>query len=316
MRGILILLIKLAVAAGVLGLLFAKLKIGPVLETMRLVPVPALMFALLLTVLQPLLAALRWHVILRYLGGAISLIGTLEAYWIGLFSASLFAGVITGDGMRMWILSRAGLQPSKCVNSVLLDRAAALVGLLLLVAATLPFLSNHVADAPFRYGVSFLLMAGIALCISIGLLMRVPARWLKYRPARAIMHVTNDLWSICRRPSVAAGLLVISIVATLCNALGIFVLMRSLDISLDLLDSMVLSPLVILAITVPLSIGGWGLREASMVGLFGLVGVPATVSLSVSILLGLLALVVSLPGGLVMAVMASSIGAKDRPPIG
>jgi glycosyltransferase 2 family protein len=303
-----LLLIKLGVAAGVLTLLFGKLKLQPVLETMRLVPFPALIFTLLLTVLQPLLAAVRWPLILRRLGGALSPLRTFEAYWIGLFAGSLFAGVITGDGMRMWILSRAGLRPSKSVNSVLLDRAAALAGLLLLVATTLPFLDNRVADNPVRYGASLLLLAGVAVCCSIGLMTRVPARWQKYRLARALMHVTNDLWSIWRRPSIAAALLLLSVLATLCNALGIFVLMRSLDVSINLIDTMVLSPLVILVITLPLSVGGWGLREASMVGLFGMVGVPATVSLSVSILLGLLALLVSLPGALVMAMMALSAG--------
>ncbi len=303
-------LIKLGVAAGVLALLFAKLKIQLV-ETMGLVPVPGLISALLLTVLQPLLAALRWHLILRCLGGALSLVSAFEAYWIGLFAGSLFAGVITGDGMRMWILSRAGLRPSKSVNSVLLDRAAALVGLLLLVAATLPFLDNRVADAPLRYDASLLIVAGLALSIFIALAAKVPARWYKYRPARAVMHVTNDLWSICRRPCIAMVLLAISVAAPLCNALAIFVVMRSPDVSLDLIDTMVLSPLVILVITLPISVGGWGLREASMVGLFGLVRVPATVSLSVSILLGLLALLVSIPGGLVMAIMASS-AARSR----
>ena len=307
MKKMALLLIKVGVAAGVLALLFAKLKLQPILQTMRLVPLPALIFALMLTVLQPLLAAVRWHLILVHrLGGALSLLRTFEAYWIGLFAGSLFAGVITGDGMRMWILSRAGLRPSKSVNSVLLDRAAALIGLLLLVAATLPFLDNRVADAPLRYGASLLLLAGVAVCCSVGLMTRVPARSQKYRLARAVLHVTHDLWSIWRSPSVAAALLLLSVLTTLCNALSIFVLMRSLDVSVDLVDTMVLSPLVILVITLPVSVGGWGLREASMVGLFGMVGVPATVSLSVSILLGLLGLLVSLPGGLVMAMMASS----------
>ena len=231
---------------------------------MRLVPLPALVFALLLTVLQPLLAAVRWHLILRRLGGTLSLLRTLKTYWIGLFAGSLFAGVITGDGMRMWILSRAGLRPSKSVNSVLLDRAAALIGLLLLVAATLPFLDNRVADAALRYGASLLLLAGVAVCCSVGLMTRVPAQWQKYRLARAVLHVTNDLWSIWRSPSLAAALLLLSVLSTLCNALSIFVLIRSLDVSVDLVDTMVLSPLVILVITLPVSVGGWGLREASM----------------------------------------------------
>ena len=54
----------------------------------------------------------------------------------------------------------------------------------------------------------------------------------------------------------------------------------------------------VLLTALPVSLGGWGLREAGMVTLFGSVGVPAEPVLAMSIVWGLLPLVVSMPAGL------------------
>ena len=69
----------------------------------------------------------------------------------------------------------------------------------------------------------------------------------------------------------------------------------------------------------PLSIAGWGLREGAMVAVFALVGVPMDGALLMSVLLGLLLLLVSLPGGLVLAFSEAgfepgSVDAAVRPP--
>jgi glycosyltransferase 2 family protein len=138
-----------------------------------------------------------------------------------------------------------------------------------------------------RYGASALLIVGMVLGVALAMLVHVPARW---QHVRAVLHLSKGLRAIC---------LGISALATLCNALTIFLLFRPLHVEIGFTDVMVLSPLVILVLTVHLSIGGWGLREASMAGLFALVGVPPAVSLSVSILSGLLATLVTLPGALV-----------------
>ncbi|MBE9556580.1 MAG: flippase-like domain-containing protein, partial [Proteobacteria bacterium] len=70
-----------------------------------------------------------------------------------------------------------------------------------------------------------------------------------------------------------------------------------LGLNVGLFESLVLVPAVILLSTVPVSIGGWGLREGLMVVALGLAGVPADAALSVSILFGLAMIVAGLPGG-------------------
>ena len=51
--------------------------------------------------------------------------------------------------------------------------------------------------------------------------------------------------------------------------------------------------------TIPLTIGGWGVRENAMIIGFGLVGVSSDAALALSVLLGLVGLFTTLPGGLV-----------------
>jgi hypothetical protein len=48
----------------------------------------------------------------------------------------------------------------------------------------------------------------------------------------------------------------------------------------------------------PISVGGWGVREGAAIGLFGLVGVSSADALAWSILLGLAGIVAAIPGSL------------------
>src|SRR5262249_8255796 len=144
-----------------------------------------------------------------------------------------------------------------------------------------------------------LLIGGMAVALAIAMMLRVPRRWQHIRAVRAVLHLSNDLKALCLVPQPLLLLIGISTVATFCNALTTFLLFHGLNTEVGFMDVMALSPLVILVLTVPLSIGGWGLREVSMVGLFALVGAPPAVSLSVSILSGVLGTLVTLPCALV-----------------
>jgi uncharacterized membrane protein YbhN (UPF0104 family) len=76
-----------------------------------------------------------------------------------------------------------------------------------------------------------------------------------------------------------------------------FLLLENMCDSIALGWALVLFPGVLLVSMLPISLGGWGVREHAMVVAFGLVGVPADAALSASILYGLCLLIASLPGG-------------------
>ena len=51
----------------------------------------------------------------------------------------------------------------------------------------------------------------------------------------------------------------------------------------------------------PISVGGWGVREVSMVGMLALVGIDKEAALTISVQLGILAIIASLPGAVIYA---------------
>lgn len=296
MKNSAMIVLKTAVTVGALVYLVYKFEAGSVFANLRAIAPSALMLAAILVLFQCLLAAVRWQLVMRLLGLPIALLRVLQIFWIGQFATVLLPGGVAGDGVRMWVLARDGVRTATAINSVIIDRSVALTGLFLLVAASLPFADDRVAPAPVRYALAGFLIAMIATGLGLGLSIRVLIGSRNFRAARAILNLSNDLRAVCRSPCPASGLVALSILGIGSNILTMFVLVHGAGAALRFTDCMVLAPLVMLMTTLPISLGGWGVREGSTVGLFSLIGVPATVSLSASILIGLLTAAVSVPG--------------------
>jgi uncharacterized protein (TIRG00374 family) len=287
---------KAAFAVAALAWLLRRIGAATFIDSIREVPDKAITLAAVLVALQALLAAIRWHLILRYLGIVIAFVRSVQIYWIGMFTSALLPGGVAGDGLRIWMLVRSGSELSPSVNSVLLDRLAALASLLLLVAVGLPWVDDRIAASYIRLSVAIALLTGLVTAFAIVFWIRVPQHWLRFRVVRAAMTLFIDFRTLCKSPLLAADIICISILSFILALSAIFILFRSLGASVGLIDTMALSSLVILAASLPISIGGWGVREGTMVGLFGIIGVPPATSLAVSVVLGLLSAAVSMPG--------------------
>jgi uncharacterized membrane protein YbhN (UPF0104 family) len=70
----------------------------------------------------------------------------------------------------------------------------------------------------------------------------------------------------------------------------------SLGLEIDYLAFLVFSPIILFSMTLPVSIGGWGVREVTALLVSFLIGLSASASISVSIIYGILNLICSLPG--------------------
>ena len=61
-------------------------------------------------------------------------------------------------------------------------------------------------------------------------------------------------------------------------------------------------PIVFLATMIPLSIGGWGIREISMIYILSFNNIPNELSFGLSLIFGLGLIITSLPGGLFLLI--------------
>jgi uncharacterized protein (TIRG00374 family) len=139
-------------------------------------------------------------------------------------------------------------------------------------------------------------VAGIAI---LTLLERLPEAVRHWRVVKLLMRLGGDARRLFLNPRHAAAVLAWSVAGHANISLTVYVLATGLGVNMGLADCMALFPLVLLATTIPVTIGGWGVREGAMIAIFALVGVPREDTFLVSVVYGLLIIAVSLPGGLV-----------------
>jgi glycosyltransferase 2 family protein len=259
---------------------------------------------------QIALGGMRWKFILQRLGAAFAMRAAIRLFYISVFFNMFVWGAVSGDVLRSWLTYRAGVIPADAVNSVILDRVAAIAGVALLMLGTLPWLLTHATHVaiPIAFGAAGVaIFAGMKVVSQLKLL---PAAWLAYRPMRFLQGLGDAIEQVLLKPT-ALPVYVTAVLAQSALAVATYLLALALGVGVGLIDCLALMQPVALLTALPISIGGWGVREAAMIGLFGLVDVPAAKALLLSVSLGLVATVVTLPGGLVWLFWRSSDASRD-----
>jgi glycosyltransferase 2 family protein len=196
--------------------------------------------------------------------------------------------------VRVFMMWRSGTSLRIAFNSVALERASMLLTLVGFVALQLPFLASRVVVAQLVWIAPLLLLCGI-----IGVIVLMSAdRFLKFLPDLRVVRAVAGLSADARRVYLsgsACRLLAVCVITLLNLCLAAWWMGLSLGLPLSLADYLVFIPVVTVITLVPVSVGGWGVREGALVALLGLVGVPSHMALAFSVLFGFAGIVASLP---------------------
>lgn len=299
---------KLAVTAGILVWLYSKIGGGRALALLADTNLVLLGCAVALTVLQVLVGAMRWYVVLDALGHRAPLSRVTVLFTIGVFFNICVPTGVGGDAYRAWQITRAGAPISVAVNSVLIDRVLVTAVLLLAVVVEYPWVAMRFASVNFLP--IFLVSAGGLAALAV---LMLPYRNAVSQPAwrllRAMAVLRGGLRRALARP--LATLLSAATIAMFCMSVWLAAL--SIGVSLSLLDGILLVPPVMVVMLLPVTIGGWGLRESAMVIAFGAAGIAPEAGFAVSVLVGLVTMGVSLVGGVFWLASTDSGAPANRP---
>ncbi|MGT2501069.1 lysylphosphatidylglycerol synthase transmembrane domain-containing protein [Bradyrhizobium guangxiense] len=292
----LVTLAKFAVSIGILVLLLRAQDLSSLQADLLAVKLDMLALAVLLLFVQTFVLCHRWILILRAMNVPLDWLPGWRILMVStFFNQVLPAG---GDAVRIWMLRRHGVQWSPTISSIVADRFLALLALGLIVLTGMPFLLPRVRDNSLLFAIVAVLAAACLGAIVLMTLDRWPPRLTSAVPAR-VMQFVMLVRAPLRAAQGRATLMVSAIVVHLITVTTCYVLAIGLETPLSALDAFVLIPLVILSSAVPISIGGWGVREGAMVGALSLAGIAADKALAISVLLGLGGLIIGLFGGLV-----------------
>ncbi len=293
--------LKIVVSVGLIYLLFSEIDLGAERDRIMSADIGLAFAALTMLYVQMGLAGARWWATLRALDAPLPWLEMTRLFYIGVFFSQALPSSVGGDPIRIYMAYKDGLPLSKSVNSVMLERGVAIIGLVLLVAVSLPIISDKLSDDVRMLAVSGLGLLSVGIVCGLALIMfldRVPVRYQHLSLVRGMAHLASDTRRLFLAPAHALHAILWGVVAHANMALCVYFLAASLDLPVTWVDCMVLTPPVLLMTTLPISIGGWGVREYAMQWAFGLVGVSAGGAVALSVCLGVMAIFMAAPAGI------------------
>jgi hypothetical protein len=154
----------------------------------------------------------------------------------------------------------------------------------------------------FWMRVAIVLVTFGAVCglVALLLLQHVPLAMQRVHVVRWMSELSRQLSMVLRQPHFGPFILMLGILGHLASVFVIYALFAAFGTPQLLRDCLILTPFPLLLSLLPISVGGWGVREGTLVAAFSLVGVAPELTLTVSITFGLILLVASLPGSIVL----------------
>ena len=306
-------LIKAAVTIGLIAFFAHKVDLDDLLQRLRSVGILAVVEALGMTFLLSVIQTLRWRIVLRTLGTAISGWKLLRYTQVGLFFNSVLPSGVGGDIFRAVLARRAGAPLRLAAASVVLDRLMALIALVLFVAIASPFLLQMLqhglegwlivmATGAGTLGIAFLLVFHHLLgWLGTSVVGRLRARLpvVAKRGIDFLDDVSRNAFALLANRRCGPAVMGFSLLSQLGMGFTIYIFAHALSAPATLGMCLALFPPAMLIGMLPISLGGWGVREGAMVLFFGLVGVGTNDALGMSILYGIILTVAGLPGGLI-----------------
>ena len=255
-----------------------------------------LFFALVVFVMLLLNNTVRWRTVMSAIGGTMEFAATLKILYISFFFNQALPSAIGGDAFKIFLTRKSGIGLRESINGVMLERIITLLGLILLVLITQPFLMSTVKDTPLQFIFPTLAVGAIIGIYCLTWLDRLPRVMGDWKIIKGLANIALDTRIFFSSLRFSIFSIVLGITGNILISLMVYFCAKSLSIEVTVVHCLVLVPPVVLILTIPISIGGWGVREGAMIGAFGLVGISGGDAFILSISFGLANLCFSLPG--------------------
>jgi len=300
-------LARIAVSAALLVGILHGIDWNLAWETAAGADPPLLLLAPVIWLASLLVGSLRWRLILRDGGVSFPLGKALPAYLVGAFYNLFLPGAVGGDAARAAVCSAAtGCGLGRATGSVLLERLSGLAAVVVFILGTsLVFpgiwsgLLHSGSPCTVALAAGMVLLAAAAAVASRGLLVRRASRWHRGRILPALGRMLRTAAGVSL-PALLLSIL-LSMLFQGARFMGMYALSRSIGLPLRPEVFFSLMPLVYLATLVPVSLGGLGIREGTLVVLLGGLGVAASQAVTLSLLIYMNQVLLAVAGGLLQA---------------
>ena len=304
-RGYVLLAIKLSVSIILLVVLFTRIDVAQLWQTARLASVPWLLAAVAVFAASTLGAVWRWNLLLKAQRIEVAFPSLLGTFLVATYFNNFLPSNIGGDVIRIGDTSRHANSKTLATTVVLMDRILGLIALVFVAAlgATAIGRLHHVAAPIWPVWLWAGFLAGAAATTpavfapaGFGRLLRPLTVFHPEWVGGRITTLTGALARFGEEPRALVTAFGGAIFVQGALVLYYFAVAYALHLDIPLWDLAVVVPLSFVVQLLPVSVGGFGVREAFFSYYFHRIGQPIEDAVLLSLVAQALLMVFSLSG--------------------
>lgn len=299
-----LLVLRIIISLGLIFWILLKVDKQQLLESFRSLNVWLLLSSVLAYFVVNAICSWRWQLLL-------SARGIKSGYWKlfrfflnGLFFGNFLPTTVGGDLARAYLVADDCKGKSEALASVLVDRVVGLFGVILVGIIGLVLVAKSGQEINLLKVMVISVIAALLLVVLFlnkSLIRRF--RWILKLPLvqKAEHHLIDFYHSIYiyrTHPKEITLAFFLSLMVQVFVVITAYLIALSLGVNTSIIPFFLYMPVIAAVSMIPLSINGWGLQEGAFIIFFGRVGVAKSLALSLGFLYHLVAIAISLLGGI------------------
>ncbi|MCI5060582.1 MAG: flippase-like domain-containing protein [Alphaproteobacteria bacterium] len=283
-------LLRYGISLGLLLLILMNVDFDILLSETSLSSLQLLFPATLAIVGQIIFLNFRWHILLNAGRQKVSFRHSLFINIAGYFANILFITSVGGIIAKSGLAIKHGVSVMHSIFVTFLDRFMTLFALLAFTIISLPFLSSILDQQIASMLSACIIFIVLAVGVSLGILR---SGFLKNyilssrRRSRLIATVRHVL----ENPKLMGKTIAHSLIAQAFFILCVFILSLGIEYDGNVIQFLALLPVLSLISSLPISFGGWGVREGAFIYGLGLIGFSLESAFLLSVQVGLVTLI-------------------------
>ena len=293
----------LRLTVSVLVLLAVGLWLDPavVINEVRGLSLPWLALGLAISVIQMMLCAWRWRLTAGLIGVPLRFRYALGEYYLAQFINQVLPGGVLGDaGRALRHAHQTPVAKGSAWRAVIIERASGQLAVSLLTALALvssPLWHAALGASGYLLLAAILAVAVVLLWGSLRFTASLRRRWPGlFRWFGWVTPLGQDIQRGLLQRRVWGWQLATSLLVVFSYALVMLCAARAIGVALPASALLALAPALLLAMLVPLTVAGWGVREGTAASVWAWVGLAPSQGVAVSLAYGLVVFMATLPG--------------------
>lgn len=279
-------------------LMVSQLDMDDLWDQIRHVNAVYWLVAMLCIFVQNLLNTWRWQMLMNLQTKRLGYTESVHINFLSQAANYLFIASISGVVVRIAMVMRKGISLGRALGANVVDRVFAIFTLVSMVVISVPFVIGLLkAELIFPIAVAFMLVAAVIIgtLVMVWVATQQKMKLPFQRKLRAMLVYGRHLR---KHPDIITLNIGLSLGGQLLFFIGTLAMAKALQINHNPIEMLILLPVVSLVSSLPLTVGGWGVREGAFIYAFGLIGIQMEQAFMLSVQVGLAGIAATLMLGL------------------